>query len=324
MADFLLPLLHYLDVASPTAACTWRGWSIEPITGGANNLLYRATGSDGDYAVKFTVRDARDRAGREFDALQALNDAQLDIAPHPILLDRDSYRQPVVVQSWLAGNVLTDSPQTDDAWAALLDHYCAIHSLTPAATSVILNDAVINESSGAASKAFVQQQAALVPEAEQPQSLRDWLTWFADWTPPTWPTAPRTLCRVDANWRNIIARPGPWASVDWENSGWGDPAFEMADLMTHPAYDGVDAMRWEWLIHEYERRMDDSTAIIRIRTYYTVMLMWWLVRWMRYLYEVPRGLDQRLVARPDGWQARTERKYTEHLARIEEHVAQLP
>lgn len=35
------------------------------VGGGANNRLFRATGSDGDWAIKFTKRDERDRAGRE-------------------------------------------------------------------------------------------------------------------------------------------------------------------------------------------------------------------------------------------------------------------
>jgi hypothetical protein len=33
------------------------------------------------------------------------------------------------------------------------------------------------------------------------------------------------------------------------------------------------------------------------------MLVWWVARLARTLYEVPRGGDARLVARPDGWAA---------------------
>lgn len=41
---------------------------------------------------------------------------------------------------------------------------------------------------------------------------------------------------------------------------------------------------------------------------------WWLVRWAHYLYEVPRGLDPRLVERADDWQAQAERHYHRYLA----------
>ncbi len=68
----LLPLLDHLAAARPTAE-TWQGRRIRRIAGGHNGLVYRATGAEGDVAVKFTQRDARDRASREYHALQALS-----------------------------------------------------------------------------------------------------------------------------------------------------------------------------------------------------------------------------------------------------------
>ena len=155
---------------------------------------------------------------------------------------------------------------------------------------------------------------------------------FETWNPPEWVPAPISLCHVDPNWRNFIRRPSHEpgathfkcvapciASVDWENSGWGDPAFEIADLMTHPAYESVPAARWEWVIGQYAdqraRTAQDMTAAIRIRTYFAVMLMWWVIRWARYLYEVPRGLDERLVARPENWLEETEQKAARFIMR---------
>lgn len=87
MRDSLVALLDYLDTASPQAPQRWREWSISPISGGANNLLYRATDASADYAVKFTVRDDRNRAMREYAALTALQQAGLQLAPHAILVD---------------------------------------------------------------------------------------------------------------------------------------------------------------------------------------------------------------------------------------------
>ena len=97
----LASLLQHFTIARPTASETWRGRHILPITGGANNLVYHATHQPEDYAVKFTMRDERDRAGREPAALSALQQAGLHIAPEPIWLDRERYTQPVVVQSWI-------------------------------------------------------------------------------------------------------------------------------------------------------------------------------------------------------------------------------
>src|SRR5512139_1869716 len=101
----LRPLLDHLARSRPREEGLWPDWRITPIGGGRNNLLYRATGAAGDLAVKFTLRDARDRAGREYGALLALQAAGLDLAPVPVLLDRKRYPLPVVVQTWLPGEV---------------------------------------------------------------------------------------------------------------------------------------------------------------------------------------------------------------------------
>lgn len=321
MLDALLPLLHYLDITSPTTEQRWTEWVITPITGGANNLLYRVTNGQDDYAVKFTVRDARNRAGREFAALTALQAAGLAIAPQAIGYDVDRFRQPVIVQSWLMGDVLAGPPQTQAEWLALLDHYCLIHSFQPKHTTVALAEAVLSVANGAAGKMLIEQQVAKLPLAARPASLQAILAWCQTWTPPIWPTPPRTLCRVDGNWRNFIRQPQGLLSVDWENSGWGDPAFELADLMTHPAYTSVDDSTWHWLIDTYAVAMHDPTAPLRIQTYYTLMLVWWLVRWARFLHEVPQGLDVRLVARSPHWQSETEQNYKNYLTKITTHLA---
>ncbi len=314
----LADLLQHLDVGQIQTPEIWCGWCIAPVSGGANNLLFRVTGDAGDYAVKFTVRDARDRAGREYAALSALRQAGLDIAPRPIWLDRERHAQPVVVQTWLNGEALSRPPQTDAEWAALLDHYGAIHSVTPQRTTVPLASGYVNVSSGEAGKAMVHEHARMLPLEVRPASLREILAWLDGWSPPTWPTPPRTLVRVDGNWRNFVACGDALASVDWEYSGWGDPAFELSELALHPAYDGVPQERWEQFLMDYARRHNDPTVNLRVRTYTTIMLVWWLVRWTRYLYEVPRGMDARLVSRPAGWLAEVERQYGRYLARTEQ------
>lgn len=323
VGNIFLPLLQYLEAVVPASEHVWAGWTLTPIAGGANNLLYRATNNSGDYAIKFTVRDERNRAGREFAALTALQTAGLTIAPQAIGYAVDRFRHPVIVQSWLMGDVLMGPPQDRAEWLALLDHYCLIHSFKPEHTSAELAKAVLNVASGAAGKALIEQQIAKLPLAARPASLQAILTWLQSWAPPTWPAPPRTLCRVDGNWRNFIRQPQGLLSVDWENSGWGDPAFELADLMTHPAYTSVDLSTWQWLIDAYAAAMHDPTAALRVQTYYTLMLVWWLVRWARFLYEVPQGLDVRLVARETNWQTETEQNYATYLAKTEAHLATL-
>ncbi|MBC8161344.1 MAG: aminoglycoside phosphotransferase family protein, partial [Roseiflexaceae bacterium] len=267
------------------------------------------------FAVKQTIRDARDRAGREDAALRAIARAGGSFAPRALLLDRDSYTQPVVVQTWLDGDTLDRPPMSTAEWQALLDHYCAIHAITPQRAGQDIPQATLNAASGATGNALVEAQLARLPLAERPATLQRLLDRFSTWQPPQWDAPPVALCRVDGNWRNFIARRGGWASVDWENSGWGDPAFEWADLMTHPAYP-PDAP-WLALVEAYASRTGDTAAPLRIQAYHTIMLVWWALRVARTLYEVPRGLDPRLAARPADWQATAQRQYEDYLARAE-------
>ncbi len=52
MRNDLRRLLEHLS-AGLTEPERWQDWDIEPISGRANNLLFRATGELGDFAVKF-------------------------------------------------------------------------------------------------------------------------------------------------------------------------------------------------------------------------------------------------------------------------------
>jgi aminoglycoside phosphotransferase (APT) family kinase protein len=191
--------------------------------------------------VKFAIRDQRDRAGREYKALLALHQAQLPLAPKPVLLDQERYVQPVIVQTWLEGEVMTTPPASEVDWQSLVAHYVAIHTLKQDSGLVELPLAVLSAKSVKTAREIVEQQVAHLPKETQPASLQRLLRQFGRTQFPDWPEPPLVLCRVDPNPLNFIRRPGLWGSVDWENSGWGDPAFEIADLMTHPAYLDVSA-----------------------------------------------------------------------------------
>jgi aminoglycoside phosphotransferase (APT) family kinase protein len=307
------PLLDRLAQPHELHDGQWHGWRIQRIGGGWSNLLYRASNSTCDLAVKFTVRDARDRAGREYAALSALQSAGLTVAPQPCLLDRDSYRQPLVVQTWLEGQVHAEPPVSDEGWQALLQHLACIHSVTPGNTAVPLPQAVLNAYTVGDGRRLVQQQVACIPRAARPESLHTLVQRFERAELPAWADAPVALCRVDNNTLNFIRRPGQWASVDWENAGWGDPAFDIADWMTHAAYLDVSPDRWQWVVEAYSRLVDHVDVAPRIWVYRKILLVWWVARLARYLYEVPRDLDPRLAEWPPGRRADLQAKYERYL-----------
>lgn len=280
-------------------------------------MLYRATDAHSDLAVKFTIRDERDRAGREYHTLLALQNANLAIAPRPIWLERTRYAQPVVVQTWLEGDVRSDAPADDAEWEALLGHLVKLHRLTPDKTQVTLPSAALSAHSCAEAKVLVRQNAERIPELEQPSYMRALLKRFEQVPFPEWPIRHLALCRADPNLTNFIRRPGIWSAVDWENAGWGDPAFEIADLTTHPAYLAVPQAQWEKVIARYCELSRDAVLYEHIQAYRRALVLWWVVRLCRYQYEIPRDLDHRLVApRPD-WQADVRRKLDLYLSAAE-------
>lgn len=305
----LRPLLDYLARAERRADGKWNIWQIVNIDGGRNNRLYRASCALGEIVIKFTIRDERDRAGREFGALTALRQAGLKIAPAPLLLDRDHYPLPVVVQTWLEGEVVDAVPASDDEWELLLRHLVAVHSVTPDRVNVDLPTATINAYNVPEGRQLIREYVAAIPPEEQPDTLREVLRRFDAASLPEWNEQRVTLIRLDNNTLNVIRRSDGWLSVDWENSGWGDPAFDVANLMTHAAYLDVLPSRWEWVVERYCALVDDDTASTRIWAYNTIMAVWWVVRMARYLYEMPRGLDARLVEWSAEWLAEMQKKY---------------
>jgi thiamine kinase-like enzyme len=311
----LLPLLDHLAAAVPRAPETWEGWAIQPVAEAGNNRIYRVSGPERAYAVKFTIRDERDRAGREYETLSLLETLRMDCAPQPVLLERDRYPQPVIVQTWLEGEVSAAPPATDTDWRRLLEHFAAIHEVRPNEVPRPLRPAVLTMTGAPAGLDRIRQQRALIPKDRQPASLRGLIRQAKVTAFSTWPAPALTLCRCDPNILNFVRRPGWWLSVDWENSGWGDPAFEIADLMAHPSYMAVPADRWGWVRETYAALRKDATVITRIRVYYVLTLLWWVARLARSLYEIPIGRDQRLVERPTDWQTDLQAKYETYVGR---------
>jgi aminoglycoside phosphotransferase (APT) family kinase protein len=312
--EHLRLLLEYLAGRDSHDDEEWQGWQIKLVAGGRNNLLYRSVGPLGDLAIKFTIRDGRDRAGREYRSLSALQQAGLTVAPEPILLDRTSYVQPVVVQTWLEGEVKSTPPTTKAEWQSLLQHLSTVHTVSPDRISWQLPWATINANNAQEGRQIVRQQLARIPREAQPRSLQAVVRRFEAAQFPEWPMAPVTLCRLDNNISNYIRRPGQWASVDWEYSGWGDPAFDVANTITHVAYIQVPRSRWAWIIDAYCDLGGDATTSTRLQVYCRVMAMWWVARLARYLYEIPRGMDERLATWPEDWQTDMEEKYERYLS----------
>lgn len=282
-------LCDHLDNPDQQNDDSWQDWQITRPDGGANNQLFRVKYAFGDFVIKFTIQDERNRAEREFQALSAIKQAGLKISPLPVFLDKTSYRQPVMVQTWIEGECLAHPPITDEEWLDLLQHFVAIHSVTPSSISINLSNAE-SASTVAGGYALVNEQLSKLPKEARPAILQDLIRRFEQTEIQEWEMPPVTLCRIDPNLSNFIRTRNGLISVDWEYSGWGDPAYDIADLISHPKYMEIPTSRWDWLKQAYSDLADDATATIRIETYCKFLQIWWVVRSARYMYEIPRGL----------------------------------
>lgn len=320
-AALLRPLLHDLATRGASAPGAGSGWAITSIRGGWNGLVYRATSDLGDLAIKLTVQDERQRAAREYEALSALQEAGLAVAPDPLLLDLESQPLAAVVQSWLTGEVSASPPANDAEWLHLLHHLVQVHSVTPASIHTRLRPAVLTAESPAASRSLVCEQAGRMPEAAQPAEARALLRQLAAAQPLDPRRASLALCRCDSNTLNYVRRPSGWASVDWENSGWGDPAFEIAEMTTHPAFSEVTGERWEWVIRTYAQLTRDAASIPRIHAYRKVLAAWWVFRLLRYRYDAQHGNVQGLGRRPAGWRDQLPAQYERYLTLAQQLIS---
>ncbi len=310
------PLLDYLYQAQPDEPHSWQEWFITPIWGGQNNLLYRARYADGTFAIKFTRQDERRRASREFHTLWALQEAGLDLAPVPFVLAEGRYNgRQAVIQSWLDGLVDPTPPQSLAEWEMLLDHLLAVQTVRPSNTAVALSPATLFATHPRELLAFLQQRAATLPPDATISPVTTLLTRLEKQKFPDWPTPQPALLHCDPNLRNFVRRPSRWLAVDWENSGWGDPALEIADLMAHAAYMDVPHETWEWVIGHVAERWADDTAVARLWAYYPLILTFWVVIFTQSMYELAHNVpNTRLAPRPPDWAETLPGKYSHYLS----------
>jgi aminoglycoside phosphotransferase (APT) family kinase protein len=272
-------ILDYLaGLRPPVLEHNWNRWRVVPVASG-NNRLYRVTNGADDWAIKFTIRDDRDRARREFNALSLLENLGASVAPRPVHLDLDHYEHSVVVQTWLPGMPLWSAPPEDDTWLQILRAYHRLHSLPPAdggtwgAGHGPMLSPITPEEMVTGIHALVEQ----LPPAGRPERLSELLQSLDRVRLPRLPTS-RCWAHGDPNIRNLILKEDGVKLVDWEYSGVTDPANEMAKLISHPIAASAGEARWDWVAQQYAELSAVPEMLPRIQLCYALRLVGWCVR----------------------------------------------
>lgn len=191
-------VLRRLGVTEPTA--------VEPVTGGADALLWRVTADDHDYALRVLDEDRQRQAEKEVLVFRALAGTEIP-GPEVIAADVESER-PSYLMTWVDGRTLAEAlldPATDDAVRRrLMIDFGRLHCL-------------INEQTGPELPTHGPDWIAhRTPDAELGRRLAG-------------QSSERRLLHLDYHPLNVMVRDDRIIAVlDWANATLGDPRFDRA------------------------------------------------------------------------------------------------
>ena len=318
--------LRTVATAHGEQADSWteRGVTVRRVTGGANNAVYWVEADGEHFACKLCVDDGRQRARREYGALRLMRAVGLDLAPEPLWLDErcSVVPYPAVAYRWLRGTPLGLNP-TRQQLAALVDSIQRLHDIEPgAAGGVELCDAWFHWFDFAPYldelKTFLTEYGAWLvsADAQGGQLLRRLTRLVEDCSvfvagsqaDPSREVVPLRLCRVDPSLANALwCDDGRLRWIDWEYSGWGDPALDLADLRWHATLDGLSSAEHDRLRDSYRRPTGDSGFDERLAVWDRLIATRWAFLILRWLWSAREGPDRERLTQPenDGTELRT-------------------
>lgn len=295
---------------------TERGVTVRRVAGGANNAVYRVEVASEQFACKLCVDDGRQRAGREYGALRLLQGVGPDLAPEPLWLDesRSVVPYPAVAYRWMRGTPLGPNP-TAQQLAALIDSIQRLHDIKPGdAGDVGLRDAWFHWFDFAPYldelKALHSEYGAWLESVDaEGRQLRGRLTRLVEncstfvagsQANPSREGVPLRLCRVDPGLANALwCDDGRLRWVDWEYSGWGDPALDLADLRWHAALDGLSSTEHGRLRDSYRRPIGDTGFEERLAVWDRLIATRWAFLILRWLRSAREGPDRERLTQPE-------------------------
>ena len=306
--------------------------TIQRVTGGNNNALYRIEADGQVIACKLCVADQRRRAACEYAALRLFQPAGLDVAPEPLGLDEscEVVPYPAVVYRWLPGEPLGPA-LTDAQLEALLASIQLMHTLEPGDCTEMadswfhwfdfslylaeLNDFHTQYSRWLATSdpdgnGLTNRLARLLNACKQ----------FIATTHvnPGRDRIALRICRADTNLANAIwngEHQVRW--VDWEYSGWGDPALELAELRWHAAMTGLSDHQHAWLRARYQRPRDDDYFDERLAVWDRIITTRWCFLILRALWSAHNGPDRARLSRLPADPAQLRARFIQFIERAE-------
>ena len=272
--------------------CEAYDWHVQRMPAGGNGLIYKADKDDDLHkplCVKISKRDDRQRTAREFTAMRALWwSGTRGISPYPLVFYDDIAHLPgdVVISEWIEGEVMSSYPAESDKqkWTALLSALARVHSLTPSKANIIVPDAVLCIKHPADIVPFIQERRQRLPETgsvgavDDLRELDSFIEKMQQQLPMRWDKpAPQAFTQNDLNNRNMIWQHDRMRFVDWENSGWSDPAQDVADMLGREQGFDISEAHRAWICNKYADLVGDDSVIERIAVYEKMFTVFWLI-----------------------------------------------
>ena len=238
---------HHRRITTPDDRALLQAAHLLPLTGGATSAVYTLARDGTPYCLKIYDADAPQAARREWDALQVLRHHNYRRSPAPVHYSPDP-ALPVVVMTFLPGHHLSGSHLTPAQCAALSGAVAELRTITPAtvtqpllpiclAPSVLI--ARVTDTAARLARGSLPAPPAAVPARRRLQA------WLAGPEPARLarPTPP-TFSAGDANLSNFLWDGVHLRVVDFACSGWGDIAYDLADLIEHDQSRGTPDDAW--------------------------------------------------------------------------------
>jgi hypothetical protein len=128
------------------------------------------------------------------------------------------------------------------------------------------------------------------------------------------------LCRADVNLANtVLGQDGRLRWVDWEYSGWGDPALDLSELRWHAALAGLDEAQHRWLREEYRRPADDAYFAPRLWVWDHIIVTRWAFLLLRGLWSRHNGPDRVRLTQMSTDPIKLHARLVHFIARAEAH-----
>lgn len=317
MQDFKQEWLKAIRAALENNIDKWvkDDFTLNRIFGGANNAIYKLKTLDGKFAVKLCVEDERHRAFREYYSLRIFQEANIDIAPIPIILDesKNILPFPFVIYRWLEGTSLQNQPSS--AYLnSFLQSYQKLHSIPPETISQMQR---INNQGFPTAWFHWFDFGTYITEIKELYHL--YSPWLADFVlkgselkkrlkslihalekmittvriDPRKENITLRYVRVDPNISNaIIGSDGIVRWVDWEYGGWGDPALDLSELRWHEAFQEAGENSLQFLRQNYTPPISDNGFYDRLTIWDHILAVRWPLIILRALWSNHNGPDR--------------------------------